>query len=75
MKSPAAIWKRIILSRAPACRRVEALKLLDEAASFALLNALLDDPTTPGRLLSLAAELLVRKTARRQLRKQEKNPD
>jgi hypothetical protein len=69
--TPQAIWKKIASSeRAPQHRRIEAMKLLDESASYALLQRLIDSPKTPGRLQALCAEIFVRKTARNQLQKE-----
>lgn len=66
------IWKKIANSaKAPQFQRIAALKMLDEDAPFTMLTRLINDPATPGRLLALAGEIFVRKTARKQLQKEE----
>lgn len=66
-----AIWKKIAeASNCPQHQRLTALRGLDEYAPFVLLQRLIDNPNTPGRLRGLAAEIFVRKTALRQLRKE-----
>jgi hypothetical protein len=72
MKStPTAIWKRIACSeKAPQHRRIDAIKLLDENAPFSMLQRLINDPKTPGRLQALCGEIYVRKIAKRQLEKE-----
>jgi hypothetical protein len=74
MKStPNAIWKRIALSeKAPQHRRIEAIRFLNEEASFAMLQRLINDPKTPGRLQALCAEVYIRKVAKRQMEKETK---
>jgi hypothetical protein len=70
-----AIWKKIATSeRAPQHRRIEAIRFLDEDAPFALLQRLISNPKTPGRLQALCGEIYVRKIAKRQMEK-ERNAD
>jgi hypothetical protein len=70
------IWKKIALSTGvPQFQRVSSLRCLDEDAPFTLLQKIIDDKTAPGRLRGLAAEIFVRKTARKQLKESHAETD
>ncbi len=72
--NPLAVIKRLVLNtRAPQFQRVSALRLLGDSASLAMLRRVADDPTSPGRLAGLAANMFIQKVAERQIARQTKD--
>jgi len=76
--NPLAVIKRLVANpKAPQHQRINALKLLGESASLALLKSVADDKAAPGRLSALAAEMYIQKVAERQIFRQteaDRNP-
>jgi hypothetical protein len=63
------LYRKIVENeKAPQNARISALKFLSNP-SFALLRRVATNPTNPGRLCALAADLFAAKAARKQIAK------
>jgi hypothetical protein len=68
--NPETLYRKMVLnSKCPQHARISALRFLRDP-TFALLKKLVDDPSTPGRLAAIAADMYATKVALKQIVKE-----